>query len=436
MSRSAIAVKVPPGLEAQHDLWSDTTMDAEIAMVGPYGSGKTFALFVKTMLLSAVNAEMRVDGLLVVPTYPLARVVHIQEWPRFAEEMGVSLEYLKSDQAFLWPWGTATWLRSAENPRRLAGPNLAYVCFDEPGQIEREAYDRAKPRARHPRSRLRQICLAGTPEGLNWFADEFANPRPPRRTIWAREWHPSLGDYPQRLLEMFAYDESLLDAYVGGMFVPLQVGRAYRAFSRHSNVRSFEPELGMRWVLACDFNVDTMRWLVAQVGTSLVLVHDEIVLGRSGSTEEACKVFKSSRWADLVSGELWVTGDAAGQARSTSGKSDYTIIREELGSRFSLRLLVPGSNPRVSDRVKQVNYILHGRGGRSIEIHERCKDLILDLERVAWRAGGMELDKSDPLRTHSSDAFGYLVWQMARSIVGRVGKGVVVGQGNPAYAAW
>jgi hypothetical protein len=47
-------------------------------------------------------------------------------------------------------------------------------------------------------------------------------------------------------------------------------------------------------------------------------------------------------------------------------------------------------------------------------IDPRCKDLILDFERVHWQVdlnGNSlpEIDDSDPQRTHLSDALGYML---------------------------
>ncbi len=53
-------------------------------------------------------------------------------------------------------------------------------------------------------------------------------------------------------------------------------------------------------------------------------------------------------------------------------------------------------------------------GFRTLFIDPRCKQLIQDLERVQWKqdANGNslhEIDKSDPARTHLSDALGYMI---------------------------
>jgi phage terminase large subunit len=47
-------------------------------------------------------------------------------------------------------------------------------------------------------------------------------------------------------------------------------------------------------------------------------------------------------------------------------------------------------------------------------IDPRCRQLIRDVEQVAWKtdANGnplVELDKSDRMRTHTSDALGYYI---------------------------
>ena len=53
-------------------------------------------------------------------------------------------------------------------------------------------------------------------------------------------------------------------------------------------------------------------------------------------------------------------------------------------------------------------------GERRLLIDPKCKQLILDLERVHWKtdsSGNMlsDIDKSDPAGTHVSDALGYMI---------------------------
>lgn len=416
--RPEASVRELEALPHQRDLWVDDTPDARLGLVGPLGCGKTYSLAVKAGILALTNFPL--PGMLVVPTYDMARVIHIAEWPAIIESvLGVRCVHRPSDGAFVVASKAKIWIRTAEKPARLAGPNLAWVVYDEPGQMAREAWDRGSVRARHPKAKLRQVVAAGTPEGLNWFADLFSAPKPPFRTIRASTWHPDLAWYPDEIRRTYGYDASLVAAYLRGEFVPLRTGRAYGAFVRLRHVRSVvevaPPPVPL--VLACDFNVDAMRWLLVQFPPGEIRVIDEIAAGLGATTAEvAAEAAARIREIAEPNHPIEITGDAAGAARSTAGETDYQTLREILEEEFPgrrIRLNVPRANPRVRERVALVNYHLGGRAGRTVRISERCRELALDLERVAWRKAGADLEKSDPARTHASDALGYAIMRYA-----------------------
>jgi hypothetical protein len=51
-------------------------------------------------------------------------------------------------------------------------------------------------------------------------------------------------------------------------------------------------------------------------------------------------------------------------------------------------------------------------------IDPRCKELIKDFEQVSYKADTNQIDKDrDRLRTHLTDALGYLLWQECRPVV-------------------
>jgi hypothetical protein len=66
--------------------------------------------------------------------------------------------------------------------------------------------------------------------------------------------------------------------------------------------------------------------------------------------------------------------------------------------------------------VSLVNALLRSAGGETrLFIDPKCRELILDLEQVAYKPGSTVIDKDrDPRRTHLSDALGYLIWQECR----------------------
>ena len=77
---------------------------------------------------------------------------------------------------------------------------------------------------------------------------------------------------------------------------------------------------------------------------------------------------------------------------------------------------VPAANPAVRDRINAVNArFLNAAGERALFVDPRCRELIADLEQVAYKPGSSQLDKeSDPARTHTSDALGYYLWNEFR----------------------
>lgn len=98
--------------------------------------------------------------------------------------------------------------------------------------------------------------------------------------------------------------------------------------------------------------------------------------------------------------------------------TDYQIIQETLGriGQGRVQFLNGLSNPPVRDRINAVNGNLNAASGDvRILISPRCRELIRDLEQVVYKEGTGQIDKTtDAMRTHLSDALGYLVWQELR----------------------
>lgn len=125
------------------------------------------------------------------------------------------------------------------------------------------------------------------------------------------------------------------------------------------------------------------------------------------------------QWMASVGGWQWtechVFGDASGSAKSVvGGQSAIEAARIGLGNvgvpSTAIRIRIPKANPRVADRVAAVNDALCDSTDRPHVYLSRdaAPRLVIDLQSVQTDdAGG--LDKSDPMLTHPSDAFGYMV---------------------------
>lgn len=212
------------------------------------------------------------------------------------------------------------------------------------------------------------------------------------------------------------------------------LGACYHAFSEaNMKLIEYDPSLPLCWAL--DFNVDPMCSVIAQVedkatrldmltGTRKqnINVLDEICLVDS-TTEKACAEFmrRTERWANYRRLVVEVYADASGYSRKTSGKTDIEIIRQAFqhDGRYHLEFRTTKSNPHVRDRVNAVNAALcNSQQERSLFIDPQCKQLRRDLQTVKWKrdiSGNAtnDLDKSNPMLTHVSDAAGYLIEKVA-----------------------
>lgn len=408
---------------------------------GPVGSGKSAALCHEALKLAYLNAGRL--GLIGAPTYPMLRDSTRAAFLATLHENGVPHTFLKADNAVrLHECGSEVLFRSLEQYERLRGTNLAWFGVDELTYCREEAWSRLEARLRDPRARRLGGFAVWTPKGFDWVWTRFIGPeRVPGydAVLAAPGENTTLGDYYERLKA--SYDERFWRQECLGEYLPQFAGQAYYTFDRKANLAAceFDPRWPLCWSL--DFNIDPMCAVIAQVADvtpreealrgkrkRLIRVLDEIVLPDSRTVEAGRELQK--RTEPLYARGLTaieVYGDASGAARHTSSlDSDWRLLREMMRSehRAAIQFRVPAANPSVRERVTAVTAALRSASGeRALVIDPRCRELIADLEQVAWKrdaAGNArdELDKSDRRRTHISDALGYLVWGAARMASG------------------
>jgi hypothetical protein len=332
----------------------------------------------------------------------------------------IPYEYNKAENLLtMKDTGSRILFRSLDEFERLRGTNLAWFGVDELTYTAEEAWLRLEGRLRDPLAS--RLCGFGvwTPKGYDWVYRRFVkDPVDGYEAVIAapfENWHllQKVPDFYERLKR--SYDARFFEQEALGAYLSLNSGLVYHAFDREVNVRktTFDPMLPLLWAL--DFNVDPMSSVMAQQRGGLLAVVDEIVLP-GASTQEACDEFQV-RYATLAAG-IVVYGDASGNARQTTGLSDYAVIREffrRQGYR-NARFKVPMSNPSVRDRVTLMNTQLKAADGVvRMVVDPRCRELIRDFEEVTFKPESSVIDKDrDAKRSHLSDALGYLVWQECR----------------------
>ena len=388
------------------------------ALVAGYGSGKTFALCLKAIIELGRNPGKIV--LMAEPTYPMMRDVLQPTLEQLLKELGFSYAYTAGDTRYNISWKNgygSIILRSAENWKRWAGLNLAAFGIDEAALLKD---DKAWKMGI---SRLRDgYHLTGftttTPEGFNWHYEYWKNTPKKGYTLFNGKSTDNKF-LPQEFIDTLLdnYDDKLVKAYLNGEYVNMQHGQAYYNFSREANVRPTEYNENKQIIFCIDFNVDPMCGVILQFYNEhpKIRVIDEISLSHSGTnellTERIARVLKDkypkSQYSpsDIlrrfpIKDNYICYPDPSGQSKQTSARrTDHTILRDE---GFIVR--VKKQAPRIVDRLNSVNNAF-----KTMVIHPKCKNLIKDLEQVVLKESTRDLDKSNPLLTHMSDAIGYFI---------------------------
>jgi hypothetical protein len=311
-------------------------------------------------------------------------------------------------------------LKGADNYDSLRGDGLDFLVLDEYASIAPEAFTEVLRPALADRQG--KALFIGTPQGFNHFHELVENAE--GRSDWKTFQFTTAegGNVSPEELESATHDldERTYRQEFLASFENLGVGRAYFAFDRAHNVGNlvFDRRASLAWAL--DFNMNPMCSVLAQVYRGRVHVLEEMVLPDS-NTLAACEelLSRTQKWNTGGPLNISVYGDATGeQHRTSASRTDWQIVKDFFGrypDRYRASIRVPNGNPPVKDRINGVNALLRNHAGQHrLLVDSGYKSLIKDFEQVSWKTDPhgnplVELDKSDPMRAHVSDAVGYLV---------------------------
>jgi hypothetical protein len=387
---------------------------------GPIGSGKSQALCQEAIKLSYLNPGRL--GLLGAPTYPMLRDATQATLFEILDSNGVPFDHNKAENTLLMKdTGSRILFRPVDEFERLRGTNLAWFGLDELTYTQEAAWLRLEGRLRDPKAHRLGGFAVWTPKGYDWVYRKFMTDRVDGYDVVIAQAFENrflleqIPDFYKRLQD--SYDENFYRQEVLGSYLNMTGGLVYGSFSRNLHVVELKPEphLPLLWTL--DFNVDPMSSLVVQIAGGKVRVISEIVI-RHGTTQQACEEFLK-RYSTHQAG-IVVFGDASGFQGQTTGASDYEIVREHFLTQTNMpvQYRVPRSNPSVRERINLTNSKLRSASGEiGLLVDPKCKELIKDFEQVCFKEDSNQIDKDrDRLRTHLSDALGYLLWQECRPL--------------------
>jgi hypothetical protein len=218
-----------------------------------------------------------------------------------------------------------------------------------------------------------------------------------------------------------SYDPVLFDQEFKGSFLK-RAGRVYYGFKSdlypYGNI---DPEVkyidGLPVFVAFDFNVSPMTCCLCHIITA----ED----GPNKGKKEIhifkayhIKDYNTKSMVDRILTEcqaqtLIVHSCHSGAARQTVadvGITDRRIIGESIrAAGRNVQLRHRSTNPPIRDRVNAVNALLYHNRVRINPSTPGAKELIKDFETLIVKPGSSDIDLSDPMRGHLSDALGYLI---------------------------
>ena len=392
-----------PTLKHQREFIQSTAIHT--ALIGGFGSGKSHVGVAKTIIKKLQFPNVNVAYYL--PTYGLINDV---AFPKFIEQLqayNIQFTVNRSENIIKTEFGSII-LRNMSDPERIIGYEVGYSLIDETDALTKDKMADVfmkiigRNRSKLPKGYINQTDVVGTPEGFKWLHEFFVkNSNENKKVIKAKTYdNPFLPKgYVDTLKE--TYTESQINAYLNGEFVNLNSASVYQSYNRKSH-RTNEVALpNEKLIVGLDFNITNMNAVVHVMRNKILYAVDEV----SGcyDTQTMCDTLKHNYPNNIIE----INPDASGNARSTSGASDFSILRQN-----GMIISAPKKNPNVNERVNAVNMAF--QNDRYYVNDKMCPAYSEALENQSYKNGVP--DKQSGF-DHITEAGGYAVH---KNLFGRV----------------
>lgn len=365
------------------------------------GFGKSFvgALWLVLTVLKYPD----VKGMIVARDYGQLKTASLVELKKAFDILGLiegkHYTWNRSNNDIVFFNKTVVYCRGANNyDSAFRGGNMSFIWADEADFYKAEAWRTLKGRLRVAPELMR---VTSSPFGYNHIWEEFfQNSSPNKKVIHASTYdNPTLSeDYIEDLRG--SYSPRLFEQEVLGKRLMINVGAVYQEFDRSIHVKPCRNilEEDDEIYFFTDYNIAHYCGCYMIKKDGIVYVIGEEHLEYKG-TEEMALVVQSK----FMGHPKIVVGDSTGNnARGVNVSSTNYAIFQKAGL-----LTKPFRNPPVQSRIINANSRIHHG---LVVVDPSAKNLVRDLELVAWREDGADINKSDITLSHSSDAFSYGLW--------------------------
>ena len=374
------------------------------AIIGGYGSGKSFGGTLKIVLKKL--AYPGIDVAYYLPTYGLIKDIAFPNISELLTLQNIPFNLNKSDKEFVTPYGKII-MRSMDCPELIVGFEVGYSIIDEADVISvskmNESFKNivARNRKKLPNGDKNCLDFVSTPEGFGFLYNFFVkNPSPEKLIIKASSLsNPFLPkDYIDTL--RLSYTEAQLSAYINGDFVNLTSASVYN-FDRVAHNTDAEQLPSEMLYVGLDFNITNMNAVVHVKRNGKMYAIGEIA--EAYNTQQVSEFLIEN----YPTHKIIINPDASGNQRSSSGASDFSILKQ-----FGFDINAPKKNPPVNERVNSVNLAL--QNGNYFVNTKKCPRFTEALENQAYKNGVP--DKSSGY-DHITEAAGYCIH---RNLFGKI----------------
>lgn len=305
------------------------------------------------------------------------------------------------------PNGSEIWfggLDDAKRVEKILGKEYSTIFFNECSQLSYSAIQIALTRLAE-KNALRNVVYydQNPPNKAHWSYSVFElglNPiddeplkNPEQYVSFIMNPKDNLDNIDPEYMELLNnMPEQDRARFLDGKYLDVDDGQVYHAFRKEQHVKPITVRHNITYYIGMDFNVNPMTAVIFQIVNNKIQVFDEVFLENS-DTHKMITELKKRGYKGLK-----VIPDSTGANRKTSGASDFQLLRE---AGFQVMDVF---NPHISDRVNNVNRLL---STDKIEIDPKCKKLINDLIKVAWKDNKPDQKGANKMLTHISDALGY-----------------------------
>ena len=372
-------------------------------LVAGFGGGKSKIATIKTV--EWLKRYPGVNQAYYLPTYGLIKDIAFPNFEAYFKQIGMPYELNQGDKKFKTPIGEII-MRSLDNPTTIVGYEVGNSMIDEadipPTDKMKSAIVKivGRNRVKLWDKSANRVDMVSTPEGFGFMYNFFVKQKKNnRKLIRAKSRdNPFLPETYFETLEEI-YTEEQLQAYLNGEFVNLTSGNVYNKYDRERNRSTRFVEDRDVLHIGMDFNITNMNALVYVVDGRDIHAVDELI----GIYDTAAMIDEiQHRYGRR---RIVVYPDASGKNKSTSGLSDFDLLKK---AKFTIRS--DEKNPFIRDRVNAMNQsFLDNKGNISHYVNdETCPEFASALEQLGYKNGVP--DKSSGL-DHVTEASGYFISQ-------------------------